>query len=184
MKLYYAPNTRAFRPRWMLEEVGVPYEIVKLDLARGDHKKPDYLRIHPLGKVPALQDGPLTLMESGAICLYLGDKYPEKKLAPALGSPERGLYYQWVLFATTMLDGAVLGKNLPEAQRMLAVLEKQVESTPYLAGESFTAADVLCGSILNIAVAYRMLEGGSRLGDYLKRIKARPAYQRARTEPK
>ena len=94
MKLYYAPQTRATRPRWMLEEIGAPYELVRLQLSKGEHKQPEYLKIHPHGAVPAYSDGEVTMFESAAICAYLADKFPDKRLAPPLGSPQRGLYYQ------------------------------------------------------------------------------------------
>ena len=77
MKLYYAPQTRATRPRWLLEELEVPYELIRISLAQGEQKKPEYLKIHPHGLVPALVDGGVTLFESSAICLYLADKFPK-----------------------------------------------------------------------------------------------------------
>ena len=77
MKLYFAPRTRATRARWLLEELGVPYELVKLDLARQENTTPAYLAVHPLGEVPALVDGEVTLLESLAICLHLADRYGE-----------------------------------------------------------------------------------------------------------
>ena len=81
MKLYFAPRTRAVRARWLLEELGVPYELIKLDLARQENTTPAYLAVHPLGEVPALVDGDVTLLESLAICLHLADRFPEKHLA-------------------------------------------------------------------------------------------------------
>ena len=129
MKLYYAPQTRAGRPRWLLEELGVPYEIVPVDLAQGEHKKPEYMKIHPHGAVPALADGDLVLFESAAICMYLADKYPEKKLAPAVGTPARGLYYQWMIYTMATLEPPVVQiflntVMLPEAERSAAAVEK------------------------------------------------------------
>ena len=103
MKLYYAPKTSAFRCRWMLEELGAPHELVNVSLQRGEHKRPEYLKIHPLGSVPALVDGDNNFIESAAIVMHLADKDPEQRFAPAPGSPERGHYYQWILFAMTNL---------------------------------------------------------------------------------
>ena len=103
MKLYYAPQTRAGRVRWMLEEIGAPYELVRLDMSKGDHKKPEYMKIHPHGAVPALADGDLAMFESAAICAYLADKFPEKRLAPPVGTPPRGLYYQWMIYSMATL---------------------------------------------------------------------------------
>src|SRR5258705_12836566 len=108
MKLYYARMTRAGRPRWMLEETGAPYELVRLDLSRGEHKKPEYMKIHPHGSVPALDDGDLALFESAAICAYLADKFPEKRLAPPVGTPARGLYYQWIVYSMATMEPPIL----------------------------------------------------------------------------
>src|SRR5216684_3336120 len=88
MQLYFAPRTRASRPRWLLEELEVPYELVKLDLSKQESRTPAYLALHPFGEVPVLVDGDVTLFESSAICLYLADRFPEKRLAPSLGSPD------------------------------------------------------------------------------------------------
>ncbi len=99
MQLYFAPRTRASRPRWLLEELEVPYELVKLDLSKQESRTPAYVALHPFGEVPVLVDGDVTLFESSAICLYLADRFPEKRLAPSLGSPDRGPYLQWMLFA-------------------------------------------------------------------------------------
>jgi glutathione S-transferase len=82
MKLYFAPRTRAVRPRWLLEELGVPYELVKLDPSKQENKTPAFLALHPFGEIPVLVDGDVTLFESAAICLYLADRFPEKNLAP------------------------------------------------------------------------------------------------------
>jgi len=89
IKLYYAPRTRSTRPRWLLEELGVPYELVRLDLGKGDHKKAEYLAIHPHGVVPALEDDGRVIIESLAICLYVADKFPEKGFAPEIRTIER-----------------------------------------------------------------------------------------------
>src|SRR4051794_3745039 len=105
LKLYYVPRTRAVRARWMLEELGVPHELHRVDLANGEHRSPEYLaRVHPLGHVPVLVDGETAIFESAAIIAYLADRFPEKQLAPAPGSPERGPYYQWMFYAVTELE--------------------------------------------------------------------------------
>ena len=93
MKLYFAPRTRATRPRWMLEELGHPYTIIHVDLDAKENREPGYLRVHPLGRVPVLVDGDVTIFESIAICMYLADKYLERGLAPLVSSPLRGPYF-------------------------------------------------------------------------------------------
>lgn len=198
MKLYYAAGTSAFRCRWLLEELGADYELVALDLARGEHKDPDYVdRVHPLGSVPALVDGEQTLIESAAIVLALADRDPERRLAPAVDDPARGLYYQWAFFAMTNLYAVVHGVYVrfffggAAAQdderaalgRQLAVTDAILREGPYLLGERFTAADVLFGGVLVWADACGLLNGREPQAAYLARLRERPAFQRADAPP-
>lgn len=198
MKLYYSPQTRAGRPRWLLEEIGAPYELATLDMSKGEHKAADYMKIHPHGAVPALVDGDLALFESAAICMYLADKYPEKKLAPAVGTPARGLYYQWMLYSMATLEPPVLQiflntAMLPEAERSAAVVEKAkaqfadvarvlanaLAGRSFILGEQFSAADVMIGSTLGWAGMMGLLGDQPTLQAYVKRLSERPAFQRA-----
>lgn len=198
MKLYYAPRTRATRPRWLLEELGEPYELVTLDLEKGEHKQLPYLRVHPLGRVPALVDGEVTVYESVAICLYLADKFIEKKLAPAFGSPDRAAYYQWMLFAAATLEPAIAeyfehtqglpaDKRNPETaakakERALAAIkavEHAMLGKMYLVGEKFSAADVVVGSIMRWADSMKLLEGAPDLASWLYELKSHAAYKKA-----
>ena len=200
MKLYFAPQTRAVRPRWLLEELGVPYEIVPIDLTKGEHKKPEYMKIHPHGAVPALVDGDLALFESAAICMYLADKYAEKKLAPAVGTAARGLYYQWMIYAMATLEPPVVQiffntVMLPEAERSAAAVEKAktqfadvarvlssaLATRPYILGEQFSAADVLIGGTIGWAGMMGLLGEHPTLQAYAQRLSERPAFQRARS---
>src|SRR5688572_28976588 len=116
MKLYFAPRTRSVRPRWLLEELGVPYELVRLDLPKQEGRTAAHLALHPFGEVPVLVDGDVTLFEPTAICIYLADRFPEKRLAPPPGSPDRGPYLQWLLFAEVTLDPLVIEHSF-NAQR-------------------------------------------------------------------
>jgi glutathione S-transferase len=201
MKLYYAPRSRSARPRWMLEEIGAPYDLVRLDLAKGEQKKPEYLKIHPHGAVPALSDGEVTLFESAAICAYLADKFPDKHLAPPLGSPARGYYYQWLIYSMATAEPAVLKVflntvMLPEAKRSVAaadegraqwaavarVLEGALEGKGFLLGEQFSAADVMIGSIAGWANSMKLLEGFPQLQKYVAGLTSRPAFRRANAD--
>lgn len=110
MKLYYAPQTRAFRILWMLEELEVPYELERVDLAQREQKSERYLALNPMGKVPTLQDGSVVVAESGAICTYLADKLPEKRLAPAVDALERGAYLRWMFFSVGCIEPAFAEK--------------------------------------------------------------------------
>jgi glutathione S-transferase len=198
MKLYHSPRSRSVRPRWLLEEIGAPYELVTLDLSKGENKTAEYMKIHPHGVVPALVDGDVALFESAAICMYLADKFPEKRLAPAVGTPARGLYYQWMVYSMATLEPPVLQVfmntvMLPEAQRSAAaaeegktkfaevarVLSQALGGKTFLLGEQLSAADVMIGSTLGWAQFMGLLNGQPVLEAYVKRLTERPAYQRA-----
>jgi glutathione S-transferase len=194
MKLYSAPRTRGVRPRWLLEELGVPYELVKLDLAQQENTTPAYLAVHPLGDVPALVDGDVTLLESLAICLHLADRFPDKHLAPPVGSAERGPYYQWMVFAELTLDPVVMAfyrhAQVPESNEALAkhrtrltgvldIIDVGLGGREFLVGGAFTAADVVMASILHLAHTLKLLDGHPRLVEYVKRHSQRPAVRKA-----
>jgi glutathione S-transferase len=195
MKLYFFPLSRATRVRWMLEELGVPYELAPVDMTKGEHKSPAYLKVHPMGSLPAIEDNGVAMFESAAILMHLADKHPEKKLAPPPGTPERGEYYQWILFAMTEVESPLAAiaqhtRFLPEAERLPAVierssqrfkvvakvLEERMKGREYIVGDSFTAADVVVGGVLFFA--NRMGQLGDdlpALKAYWSRLMARPA---------
>jgi len=193
MKLYFAPRTRAVRPRWVLEELGVPYELVRVDIAAKETKRPEFLRIHPLGQIPVLIDGDMSVFESIAICMYLADKYPERGLAPPLSSPLRARYYQWLIFCPSVIEPAISqfsqhGGDMPEELREKARvrfgeaagwLATELQGTAYILGDAFSVADVILGSNLNWARRSGLVEGGGALIDYVDRLLARPAAVRA-----
>ena len=110
MKLYWAPNSRSVTIVWMLEEIGVPYERVLIDIRCGAQDAPAYRAINPMGKVPALADGETIVSEQSAICVWLADRFPEKKLAPAIDDPARGSYLRWLFFAGSCIEPAFMQK--------------------------------------------------------------------------
>ena len=198
LKLYHSSQSRSVRPRWLLEEIGAPYQLVRLDMSKQEHKTPEYKRIHPHGAVPALVDGDLAMFESAAICAYLADKFPDAQLAPAVGTPERGRYYQWMVYSIATLEPPVIDifmntVMLPEAERsaqtvekarakfaeVAKVLENTLGSKPFLLGERFSAADVMIGSSLVWGQFLGLLNGRTVLAEYAQRLAARPAHQRA-----
>ncbi len=198
MKLYYTPGTSAFRCRWLIEELGADHEVVPVDLGKGEHKTPEYVaNVHPLGSVPALVHGEQTLIESAAIVLYLADQDPELRLAPPLASPERGLYYQWTLFAMTGLYNTVHGpyvrvffggaaaseEERAAFARQLAITDEQLDKHPFLLGDTFSAADVIFGGLLVWADAAGLLAGREPQTSYLARLRERPAFKRAEADP-
>ena len=197
--LYHSPRSRSVRPRWLLEEIGTEYTVVPVDLA--GTKSEAHLRVHPHGQVPALVDGDLALIESAAICLHLADKFSAAKLAPAVGTPERARYYQWMVYSIGTLEPPILQVfmntvQLPEAERSAEkaaagrtqfatvgkVLSDALAGRSYLLGEQFSAADVMIGSTLAWASFMGLLDGFPALASYVERLVQRPAYQRAQAD--
>lgn len=186
--LYSNPRSRGRIARWMLEEVGQPYEVRYLDYG-APMKAPEYRKINPMGKVPALVHGGRLVTEYAAICAYLADAFPEAGLVPQ----ERSSYYRWLFFGAGPLEAAVimkaLGVEVPEDQRAMVgfgtlattldALESQLERTRYLAGETFSAADVATGSQIGWGLRFGTIEPRPTLQAYWDRISIRPALQRA-----
>lgn len=196
--LYYAPKTRAFRARWLLEELSVPYDLARVDLAHGEQRRPEYLRIHPLGAVPALVDGEQTLIESGAICMHLADRHLERGMAPPHSSRSRAVYYQFCVYAVATLDPIVApvfarGFRWPEARRAetatdeeherfrraIAPLRAPLMKHSFLVDDTFGAADVLVGSVLSWARTVGLMQSARELEPYLARLESRAAFARA-----
>ena len=191
MKLYWCPKTRAVRALWMLEELGVPYERVRIDIRDASSKAdPGFRAASPMGKVPALEDGPVRLWDSGAICAYLADQYPRAALAPPIGDPDRGRYLQWLLYTNSVIEPAMAEKasNAPVSavahgwgsfEAMLAVLREGLATGPWILGGRFSAADVLLGTSCHFLRQFKLVEAEPALWGYVDRCMARPAFQRA-----
>jgi glutathione S-transferase len=181
----------------MLEEVGEPYDIHKLDLQKGENRKPDYLAVNPSGKVPALRHRGVVITEAAAICTYLADEFPQKKLNVPVGDPQRGLYLQWLVFGPSCIEPAVQDRAFPrkEAARESAlgyrdldtvsdILAKAVSKGTYLMGEQFTAADVIIGSGLRWGTMFKLIPERPEFAAYVSRLVQRPALQRADAKDK
>ncbi len=188
--------TRAARPRWLLEEMGVAYELIRLPRAHRDRIEAGYRAIHPTVRVPALVDGDVTMWESAAICMYLADRFVEKNLAPALAAPGRGEYYQWMSFALSTAEPPVYRallhtRMLSPEQRSAAelksareefsvvaqVLSSVLHDKEFMVENRFTAADVMIGSICAWAGASGLLQDQPVLSAYVKNLSQRPAFQ-------
>jgi glutathione S-transferase len=190
LTLYTHPMSRGRIIRWMLEEVGQPYETELLGYG-GAMKSEDYLAINPMGKVPALKHGSSIITETPAILAYLAETFPEYHLNPT--SNERAAYYRWMFFAAGPLEQAIfvngLGVELsPEKsltagfgdyKRTLDTLEQAVTASPYIAGDRFTAADLYVASHISAGIFMNTIEKRPSFIDYSKRMCARPAYARA-----
>lgn len=192
LTFYTNPMSRGRIVRWMLEEVGQPYDTVLLDYDTG-MKAPEYLAINPMGKVPTVRHGEVVVTEAAAICAYLADAFPEAGLAPPHGSPERGAYYRWLFFAAGPLEAAVTAKAMgllapPERKRMagygsyeeaIDTLEGAVRGREYIAGDHFTAADLYVGSQIGWGLMFGTIAKRPAFEDYAGRLQAREAYRRA-----
>jgi glutathione S-transferase len=188
---YTNPQSRGQTVRWMLEEVGAPYESVILDYGT-TMKAPDYLAINPMGKVPAIRHGGQVVTECAAICAYLADAFPAAGLAPPLAN--RAAYYRWLFFAAGPVEQAIMDrfrKFEPDAEQqtmigygsfpaVLAALEQAVGTGEWLAGDSFSAADVYAGAQIDWPLQFGMIEPNPVLLAYVERLRARPAYQKAK----
>ncbi|HYG30172.1 MAG TPA: glutathione S-transferase family protein [Allosphingosinicella sp.] len=193
LTFYTNPMSRGRIVRWMLEEVGEPYDTVLLDYA-SSMKAPDYLAVNPMGKVPAIRHGETVVTEAAAICAYLADMFPDKGLAPPSGNPRRGPYYRWLFFAAGPVEAAVTGKSLgllapPDKAPMTGygtfddvvnTLEQAVKDCKYLCGDHFTAADVYVGSQIGWGMMFGTIERRPAFADYVDRLQSRPAAIRAR----
>lgn len=188
--LVHAPQSRSSRCIWLLEELGAPYDIKKVNISRQDGSGGrDPANPHPDGKVPALIDDGVVITESPAIFLYLTDKFPKNGLGPVVGDRQRGPYLTWLSYYGGVIEpvvNAVFGGFENDAFRrtfrgkaeMDERLSKALSAGPYLMGDKFTAADILIGSLG--AFARQMMPPGAVVDDYLKRIHERPAALRAR----
>lgn len=196
--LHHHPQSRAQRIKWLLEETGAPYEIVRHDLEAGTQKRADFLRLNPDGKIPTLVDrGPdgtaeVPVTESAAILLHVADAVPDARLAPAPGSTERGPYLTWIVYAAAVMEPALMDTVFPRVSPPPPVMQgwppfdealKRVENGlrrgPWLLGETFSAADVMVGSFLGWLSGWGKLPEPDRFADYLARIAERPAHRRA-----
>jgi glutathione S-transferase len=177
LKLYGGARSRASIVKWYLEELNLPYEFVLLDMSVGEHRQPTFLEINPFGKVPAIVDGDFKLWESGAILLYLAEKYDS-----ASTLEQRALLNQWIVFTNATLGPGIFVETTREKEmpRLLAPLDHHLQQHSYILGDRFTAADVAVGSMLAyIPMLLRLtFEGYPAIQAYLKRISERPAFQK------
>ena len=192
LTLFHASPSRASIALWMLEEIGEPYEVKILNLAKGDQQKPDYLAINPMGKVPALKHGDAVITEVAAICTYLADAFPRAGLTVPVGDPRRGVYLKWLFYGPGVLEPAVTDRAFPrkeEARRaalgygdfdtVMNVLCQAVTPGPFLMGDQFTAADVVIGANVRWGMIFKMIPERKELTDYVERFKDRPAVKRS-----
>lgn len=179
LKLYGGARSRASIVQWYLEELGIPYEFIFLDLQAGEHRQPEYLAINPIGKVPAIVDGDFQLWESGAILFYLAQKYGN--LPSSL--EEQAKINQWIIFGNATLGPGIFVEASREREmpKLMTPLNQILAKQPFLLGDEFSVVDVAVGSILSyIPIMLKLdLSEYPAVVDYMKRISERPAFQKA-----
>jgi glutathione S-transferase len=199
MKLYHCAKSRSVRVWWLLEELGLDYQLEEMPFDPKSLQSVDYLKINPFGKVPVLVDGALTMFESVAIVQYVIDRYGDGRLEPDRTSPAYGLYLQWLHFGESTMMGPVaeVGSHvffLPEEQRnpaiaergrkslahFLGILDAELASKEYLLGDTFTAADIVVGYTLFVCHLFKIMpDGCPHLEAYYDRLRNRPAFKTA-----
>jgi glutathione S-transferase len=193
MKLYEFAPTRSIRARWALQELGVDFEAVTVNLMAGEHRNAEFLAINPAGKLPVLVDGDMVLTESVAIVLYLAEKYPDRGLIP-VDLRQRAQVNRWLLFTATELEQPLwrIARHTfvyPEHQRlpadvliarqefkaMAAVLDEHMEGRSFVVGDRLTVTDLVLAYTLDWANEEELLDRLPRLQAYLKRMYERPS---------
>ena len=191
VEFFTNPMSRGQTVRWMLEEVGEPYDTHILDYGTTMKAEP-YLSVNPMGKVPAIRHDGKVVTEVAAICCYLADAFPAADLAPP--PAERADYYRWIFFTSGPVEAAFSNKAAgwepaPERQAMfgygtydraMATLEAAVSARPFLAAERFTAADLFVGAMIGFMLQFNLLDPRPAFTDYVARVTDRPAYRRAK----
>lgn len=192
LKLFYAPRSRAFTALWILEELGIEYELESFDISSGRHKKEDYLALNPMGKIPVVTHGDVAIAETGAIAIYLSDLFTQNALAPALDDATRPDYLRWIFFSASVMEPAYCEKffdwwqNPPASSvawgsfdDMERALEEGLRGGPWLLGDTFSAADVVVGSTLRFGQLFGAMPRDGIFGEYTARLTAREAFKRA-----
>ena len=192
LTLYHVAPSRSSVVLWMLEELGEPYDLYVMGFKTGETRSADYLRINPMGKVPALKHGETVITEGAAICTYLADAFPQAKLNVPLGDARRGPYLKWLFFGPSCLEPAMIDRRFPRSsdapraalgygdyETVLNVLSDAVRAGPYLLGEQFTAADVVIGSGIRWGMIFKGVPERPEFVAYAKRLEERPAAKRS-----
>jgi glutathione S-transferase len=184
---FHAPNTRSSGTRVLLEELGAPYKLHAINMKAGEQRKPAYLAVNPMGKVPAILHRGGLVTEQVAIFIYLADLFPQAKLAPALDDRLRGPYLRWLAYYGSCFEPAVVDRAMKrepgqlamvpygDYDTMLNTLTGQLAKGPYLLGERLSAADVLWGTALTWTTMFKLVPELPVIKDYIGRLGARPS---------
>jgi len=191
LTLYHMPNSRSGSIVWLLEEIGTPYETKIVDIRRADGTGArDPANPHPHGKVPALVHDGHTVFEGSAIALYLTDLFPEAKMGPRVGDPNRGEYLSWLAYRSGVMEPAFLERRFDikhvygamgwaPPEEVEEVLNATLADRQYFLGDDFSALDIMVGGGIHFMILFKMITPTKVLTDYTARIAARPALKRA-----
>lgn len=188
--LHHHPFSRAAGTVWMLEEVGVPYELRFVDILNGQQKSAELLAMNPMGKLPTLVDGDTVVTENAAIGLYLADRYAYGRLSPKVDEAARATYLRWSVFSPSVIEPGAMAKmagwpcrdgqvGWGTSEAMLATMEHAIAERDYLLGDTFSMADVIFGGTLRFMLMTKMIEARPAFTAYAERLAARPAFQRS-----
>ncbi|HEY8162888.1 MAG TPA: glutathione S-transferase family protein [Methylocystis sp.] len=186
---YHSPNTRSSSVLILLEELDAPYKLTDLNFKIGAQRKPEYLAVNPLGKVPAIVHNGALVTELGAIFIYLADAFPLRKLAPPIGDPLRGPYLRWLVFYGSAFEPAVMDrytkheppKNMSaygDFDGVMSVINNQLAAGPYMLGERFSAADILWATALRWTTGFGLVPMTPQIAAYIERVGSRPSVVR------
>jgi len=196
--LFYSPGAAGMAPHGMLQEIGAPHRLVEIDMKAGAQRAPEFLKISPNGRIPALLDGEQAIFESAAIVMHLADKHPEAGLAPPPGTPERAIYYQWLVFLTNTVQETFMGYFYPgryatdeaamanvkataveRLQPLFSIIDRALAKGPYFLGDRYSAADLY---LVMLARWSRNMPKPAATYPNIKRcvdlVRARPAVER------
>jgi glutathione S-transferase len=192
LTLYHWPQSRSAGVRILLEALDTPYTIELLDFTKGAHKSEAFLKINPMGKVPTLVHNGVVITEQVAIYIYLADAFPKNGLAPAIGTPERGTYLRWMAYYGSAFEPAICDKALKlesgstgmmpygDFETMQSTLMSKLADTPFMAGQSYSAADILWGTALRWMTQFDLIEINDLLKAYMERSTNHSAFGRAK----
>ena len=197
MKLYGSKNSRSLRCAWALEEAGATYDYQRVNMMKGEGHSPAFKAINPAGKIPVLTDGDMTLTESAAIVMYVADKFPDGSLMPRV-AVQRAEVFRWIFYVVSEVEPHLWAiaqhrfalpedKRVPaveptcvwQLQRALRVLEKTLAARSFIAGDAFSAADILATHCMTWALSAKLEGVGEVSHAYIERMRARPAFQLA-----
>ena len=188
---YHNPMSRGRMVHWMLEECGAPYDVHLIDFNKGQNKTPAFIAVNPMGKLPTIVHKGVVITEVGAIIAYLADEFPKAGLAPAIHDAKRGAYLRWMFFGAGCVDQALIDKmfSRPPPERPMALgygnftdtmnaITGAISKSPYLLGETFSAADLFISAQLGWGMMMKAVEPTPEITAYVKRCTSRPAQAR------